>query len=113
MTVIWVACAAALAVALVCLALAWLLRREDTRWRRFRQAQGEPEVVARRVAARPGRPGSIPLRLMVFRSDADRWEPAAGLRRPQSLSIDQEASRRDARRPRASAPPRSWRANVL
>jgi hypothetical protein len=112
-TVIWVAGAAAIAVALMWIALAWLLRREDTRWRRFRQAQGEPEAVARRVAANPGRSRSVPPRLMVFRSALNRWEPVADARRRPSWSVDQEPSRRAARRPRASAPASGWRANVL
>jgi hypothetical protein len=100
-TVNWVAGAAALAVALSSLAFPWwLVRREAARWRRFRQAHGEPVVVARRVAAKAQRAKAPPLRLLPFRSPGDRWEPAAdGGNRQQSSRHDREpAPRRNAGR---------------
>lgn len=86
---IWVASAAAVAVALLSVALPWwLVRREAARWRRFRQARGEPEVVARRVAAKAERSRLSPVKLMVFRSSTSRWEPAGevGRRRSHGMS---------------------------
>jgi hypothetical protein len=104
-TVNWVASAAALAVALSSLAFPWwLVRRETARWRRFRQAHGEPVVVARRVAAKAQRAKPPPLRLLLFCSPGDRWEPAAdGGSRQQPSRHDREPAARRKRRPRGSA----------
>lgn len=111
----WIASAAVATVALLVVALPyWLVRREAARWRRFRQAQGEPEVVARSVAAKAKRSRLPPVRLMVFRRSTNRWEPAvaSGSRR-QSSPQDQEAARRGKRRPRGDATAICWPAIVL
>ena len=103
-TVIWVASAAAVMTVLLSLALSWwLVRRESGRWRRFRQTQGEPEVVARRVAAKRERSQLGPVGFMVFRSATNRWEAVGdvGRRRP-SAKPDQGAAPRAKRRSRGN-----------
>ena len=114
-TVNWVAGAVALAVALSSLAFPlWLVRREAARWRRFRQAHGEPEVVARRVAAKAQRANAPPLRLLLFRSSTTRWEPAGdGGSRRQSSRHEREPARRRQRRPRGNPTVSCWPAIVL
>jgi hypothetical protein len=111
-TVIWVAGAAAFMVAILSVAFPlWLVRREAARWRRFRQAQGEPEVVARRVAAQADRSRLAPIRLMVFRSSTNRWEPVGDIGRRRQSSPHDPARRRK-RRPRG-ATVTCWPAIVL
>lgn len=101
---IWAAGAAAAMVALALAAVPWLVRREETRWRRFRRAQGEPEVVARGVAARVGWPKFLPLGWMVFRRATNRWEPVPYLRRRRQWSgPEQESAPHARRRPRGGA----------
>jgi hypothetical protein len=104
-----------LAVALSSLAFPlWLARREAARWRRFRQAHGEPVVVARRVAAKAQRAKAPPLKLLLFRSSTNRWESAGdGGSRPQSSRHDREPALRRKRRPRGSAAVSCWSAIVL
>jgi hypothetical protein len=113
--VIWVASAAAVTVALLSVAFPWwLVRREAARWRRFRQTQGEPEVVARRVAANAERSKPAPGRLMVFRSSTNSWEPAGdGGSLRKSSTHDQLPARRGKRRPRGNAIVSCWPAIVL
>ena len=106
---------AAVVTGLLSLALLWwLVRREAARWRRFRQVQGEPEVVARRVAASVAPSQVPPVRLMVFRSSTKRWEPAGtvGSRR-HSFKHGRELLRRGKCRPRGSATTTCWPALVL
>ena len=111
----WVASATVVAVGLLCMAfLMWLVRREAARWQRFRHVQGEPEVVAERVAANAERRRFAPLKLMVFRSATKRWEPAGetGSRR-QPPRQEREPSRGGKRRPRGNATVSCWPAIVL
>jgi hypothetical protein len=99
-TVIWAVSAAAAMTGLLALSW-WLVRREGGKWRRFREAQGEPEVVARRVAANRRRAQQGPLSLMVFRSSTNRWESVVNIgRRRGSAERDQEAARPGRRRSR-------------
>jgi hypothetical protein len=111
--VIWVASAAAAMVGLLVLSW-WLVRREAGRWRRFREVQGEPVVVARRVAANRRRAQQEPLSLMVFRRSTNRWEPVGelgGRRRP--ANHDQEAVQRSRRRLRSVVMMSFWPVIVL
>lgn len=70
---IWLVTAAAVTVGLV-----WrLVWREEARWRRFQQVQGDSKVFAKQVAARADRATLALSGLMVFSSSADRGDPAA------------------------------------
>jgi hypothetical protein len=111
-TVHWVSGAAALLMLSSVVVPWWLVRREAARWRRFRQTQGEPEVVARMVASRGQRSKGPPLRLLVF--STRRSEPAGdGGSRRQSSRQDPERARPAQRRPRGNATMSCWPAIVL
>ena len=109
---IWAAGVAAVMVALALAAIPWLVRREEARWREFRRTQGEPDVVARGIAARAGWPKFIPLGWMVFGSATNRWESVIHLRRRrQWAGLEQESARHARRRPASSETARRWRIN--
>lgn len=70
-TVIWLVMAAAVTVGLV-----WrLVWREEARWRRFQQVDGDPQVFAERIAARADRATLARLGSMVFSNSADQGDP--------------------------------------
>lgn len=108
---IWAASAAVMVV-LALAAIPWLVQREEARWREFRGTQGEPEAVAREVAARSGWPKFIPLGWMLFRSGTNRWESMIHLRRRRRWAGPEQGAPRHARRQqRGSATAGRSRAN--
>ena len=103
---------AAVMVALALAAILWLVQREEARWREFRRIQGEPDVVARAVAARAGWSKFIPLGWMVFGSATDRWESVIHLRRRRHWTgLEQEVGAPPRRQPGGSEIARRSRIN--